>query len=43
MFGVVALHVAAVHVHGSNNPTGIDIKSKDDTVKYFPYMIEKDT
>tara|TARA_Y100000590_G_scaffold459433_1_gene616443 strand:+ start:2741 stop:3970 length:1230 start_codon:yes stop_codon:yes gene_type:complete len=43
MFGVVALHVAAVHVHGSNNPTGIDIKSKDDTVKFFPYMIVKDT
>ena len=43
IFGVVALHVAAVHVHGSNNPTGIDIKSKGDTVKFFPYMIIKDT
>ena len=28
IFGVVGLHVAAVHVHGSNNPDGIDIKSK---------------
>ena len=30
IFGVVGLHVAAVHVHGSNNPDGIDIKSKND-------------
>ena len=43
ILGVVGLHVAAVHVHGSNNPTGIDIKSKNDTVKFFPYMIIKDT
>ncbi|PPR45108.1 MAG: cytochrome b [Alphaproteobacteria bacterium MarineAlpha5_Bin8] len=43
ILGVVGLHVAAVHVHGSNNPAGIDIKSKDDTVKFFPYMLVKDT
>ena len=43
ILGVVGLHVAAVHVHGSNNPAGIDIKSKNDTVKFFPYMIIKDT
>ncbi len=43
ILGVVFLHVAAVHVHGSNNPAGIDIKSKDDTVNFFPYMIVKDT
>jgi quinol-cytochrome oxidoreductase complex cytochrome b subunit len=42
IFGVVALHVAAVHVHGSNNPDGIDIKSKGDTVTFFPYMLFKD-
>ena len=42
IFGVVALHVAAVHVHGSNNPAGIDIKSKGDTVTFFPYMLFKD-
>ena len=34
---------AAVHVHGSNNPAGIDIRSKNDTVKFFPYMLIKDT
>ena len=43
ILGVVGLHVAAVHVHGSNNPTGIEPKSKEDTVKFFPYMIVKDT
>ena len=30
-------------MHGSNNPAGIDIKSKGDTVSFFPYMIVKDT
>ena len=43
ILGVVGLHVAAVHVHGSNNPAGIDIKSKNDTVRFFPYMVMKDT
>jgi len=43
ILGVVGLHVAAVHVHGSNNPAGIEPKSKEDTVKFFPYMIVKDT
>ena len=43
IFGVVGLHIAAVHVHGSNNPTGVDIKSKNDTVSFFPYMLVKDT
>ena len=43
IFGVVGLHVAAVHVHGSNNPEGIEIKSNNDTVKFFPYMLVKDT
>jgi len=43
ILGVVGLHVVAVHVHGSNNPAGINIKSKNDTVSFFPYMIIKDT
>ena len=42
ILGVVGLHVAAVHVHGSNNPAGIDTKSKNDTVRFFPYMVMKD-
>ena len=43
ILGVVGLHITAVHVHGSNNPAGIDIKNKDDTVSFFPYMLIKDT
>ena len=43
ILGVVGLHIAAVHVHGSNNPTGIEAKSKEDTVKFYPYMLIKDT
>ena len=43
IFGVVGLHVAAVHVHGSNNPDGIDIKTNNDSVNFFPYMLIKDT
>ena len=43
IFAVVALHVAAVHVHGSNNPAGIDVKEPKDTVKFYPYMLVKDT
>ena len=43
IFGVVGLHITAVHVHGSNNPAGIEVKSTDDTVKFYPYMLAKDT
>ena len=43
IFAVVGLHVAAVHVHGSNNPAGIDVKEPKDTVKFYPYMLVKDT
>ena len=43
IFGIVGLHVAAVHVHGSNNPTGIEVKNSEDTVKFYPYMLVKDT
>jgi quinol-cytochrome oxidoreductase complex cytochrome b subunit len=32
----------AVHIHGSNNPTGVEIKSERDSVKFSPYMIVKD-
>ena len=40
--GVVALHIWALHVVGQNNPTGIDIKSKSDSVPMAPYAIMKD-
>lgn len=40
--GVVALHVWALHVTGQNNPTGVDPKSKADTVPFTPYATVKD-
>src|SRR3984885_7784809 len=39
---VVALHVVALHVHGSNNPIGIDPKGPQDTVPFHPYYTMKD-
>jgi ubiquinol-cytochrome c reductase cytochrome b subunit len=39
---VVALHVWALHVPGNNNPTGVDVKSKADTVPFHPYYTVKD-
>jgi ubiquinol-cytochrome c reductase cytochrome b/c1 subunit len=40
--GVVVLHVWALHHVGQNNPTGIEIKTKSDTVPMAPYAIMKD-
>ncbi|OUJ17168.1 ubiquinol-cytochrome C reductase [Acetobacter orientalis] len=40
--GVVGLHVAAVHVAGSNNPLGIEPKTPKDTVPFHPYFTSKD-
>ncbi|MEQ9815392.1 MAG: cytochrome b N-terminal domain-containing protein [Azospirillaceae bacterium] len=42
IFGVVILHVAALHVTGSNNPTGIEPKGPEDTVPFHPYYTTKD-
>ena len=38
LLGVVFLHVAAVHVHGSNNPVGIDLKGPQDGLPFHPYF-----
>ena len=43
LVGVVFLHVAALHVVGSNNPLGIDVKSPQDTVPFHPYYTVKDS
>ncbi len=43
IFGVVILHVWALHVPGNNNPTGVPIKSGKDVVPFHPYMTIKDT
>jgi quinol-cytochrome oxidoreductase complex cytochrome b subunit len=40
--GVVVLHVWALHVVGQNNPTGVDPKSKSDTLPFTPYATVKD-
>lgn len=40
--GLVILHVWALHVAGQNNPTGLDVKTKSDTVPMSPYAISKD-
>ncbi|MCA0304617.1 MAG: cytochrome b N-terminal domain-containing protein [Proteobacteria bacterium] len=39
---VVALHVIALHIHGSNNPLGIDPRGPQDTVPFHPYYTMKD-
>jgi ubiquinol-cytochrome c reductase cytochrome b subunit len=43
IFAVVGLHVVAVHVTGSNNPTGIDVQAPRDTVSFHPYFTAKDS
>ncbi|MFN8721008.1 MAG: cytochrome b [Rhodospirillales bacterium] len=45
IFGVVVLHVAALHAPGvgSNNPRGIDMKGPQDAVPFNPYMTVKDS
>jgi ubiquinol-cytochrome c reductase cytochrome b subunit len=40
--GVVILHVWALHVTGQTNPTGIEVKSKTDTLPFTPYATMKD-
>lgn len=40
--GVVVLHVWALHVTGQTNPTGIEVKSKTDTVPFSPHATAKD-
>ena len=40
--GVVALHLVALHQFGSNNPTGLDVKSEGDTIPFHPYYTVKD-
>ena len=42
ILGVVILHVWALHIPGSNNPTGISVKGPQDTVPFHPYYTAKD-
>jgi len=43
LIGVVILHVWALHVTGQNNPTGVEVKSGQDTVAFTPYATLKDS
>ena len=40
--GVVVLHVWTLHVTGQTNPTGVEVKSKTDTLAFTPYATIKD-
>ncbi|HEY8031373.1 MAG TPA: cytochrome b N-terminal domain-containing protein [Methylocella sp.] len=40
--GVVVLHIWALHVHGSNNPAGIEKQTAKDTLPFHPYFTVKD-
>ncbi len=41
--GLVFMHLWALHMHHSNNPTGVDIKDeKQDTIPFHPYYTIKD-
>jgi len=40
--GIVLLHLVALHTVGSNNPTGVEIKSKKDIIPFHPYFTIKD-
>jgi len=39
---VVGLHIWALHIPGNNNPTGVSVKSSQDTVPFHPYYTMKD-
>lgn len=40
--GCIILHIWALHLPGSNNPTGIDVKGPQDTLPFHPYYTAKD-
>jgi ubiquinol-cytochrome c reductase cytochrome b subunit len=42
ILGAVILHVWALHIPGSSNPTGVSVKTEEDTVPFHPYYTAKD-
>ncbi len=42
ILGVIILHVWALHIPGSSNPTGVEVKGEQDTVPFHPYYTAKD-
>jgi len=39
---VVILHIWALHIPGSGNPTGVDVKDEKDTLPFHPFYTAKD-
>ncbi|QXK93576.1 cytochrome b/b6 [Neoehrlichia mikurensis] len=39
---LAGLHVIALHRFGSGNPSGVEVRSKKDTIPIYPYFIVKD-
>jgi len=39
---VIILHIWALHIPGSSNPTGVEVKGPSDTVPFHPYYTAKD-
>src|SRR3990167_4842275 len=42
LVALVILHLVALHRHGSNNPTGVEVKTPKDTIPFHPYYTIKD-
>jgi len=40
--GVVILKIWALHIPGSTNPTGVEVKGPQDTIPFHPYYTAKD-
>ncbi len=39
---VIILHIWALHIPGSSNPTGVEVKEEQDTLPFHPYYTAKD-
>lgn len=42
LIGIIILHLVALHQFGSNNPLGVEKKTKADTIPFHPYYTIKD-
>ncbi|CAI3923793.1 cytochrome b N-terminal domain-containing protein [Commensalibacter papalotli (ex Botero et al. 2024)] len=42
IIGVVFIHVVCLHFVKSNNPKGIEPKTKEETLPFYPYYVAKD-
>ena len=42
ILGTIIRHVWALHIPGSSNPTGVEVKTESDTVPFHPYYTAKD-